>query len=59
MYNKGVHQIFASQCWHKSMVPLMEKVRDLLKDHPVYCSIDIDGIDLGCCPGTGEVRAVV
>ena len=51
---QGIHQVFASQCWHKSMTPLMDRVREVLQDTPVYCSIDIDGIDCAKCPGTGE-----
>ena len=45
--------VFAEQCWHKSMVPLMEIVRKEMGDFPVYLTFDIDGIDPIACPGTG------
>ena len=41
-------------CWHKSLLPLMETVRHKMGDRPVYISFDIDAIDPGYCPGTGE-----
>ena len=44
----------ANECWHKSLSPLMDTVRDKMGDRPVYISFDIDGIDPGFCPGTGE-----
>jgi len=36
------------------MTPLIDRVREELRDTPVYCSIDIDGIDCSKCPGTGK-----
>ena len=43
----------AEECWHKSLLPLMEEIRQQLGDSPVYLSFDIDAIDPGFCPGTG------
>lgn len=50
---QGVKQVFAHQCWHKSLTPLMEKIRQHFKDIPTYCTFDIDAIDSSNCPGTG------
>jgi len=52
---QGIRQIFASQCWHKSLIPLMKRVRDHMKDIPVYFSFDMDAVDCASAPGTGEV----
>ena len=46
--------IRAEECWYKSLVPLMETIREQMGDKPVYLSFDIDGIDPGFCPGTGK-----
>ena len=46
--------IMATECWHKSLVPLMETIREQMGDKPVYLSFDIDGIDPAFCPGTGK-----
>ena len=43
----------ATDCWHRSLSPLMADVRELMKDRPVYLTFDIDGIDPTHCPGTG------
>ncbi|KAK8742935.1 hypothetical protein OTU49_017400 [Cherax quadricarinatus] len=51
--NQGFRVVSAEECWHKSLVPLMEEVRAKMGDKPVYLSFDIDGIDPGFCPGTG------
>ena len=45
--------VFAEECWHKTMKPLMEEVRKQMGNMPVYFTFDIDGIDPTCCPGTG------
>ncbi|XP_068215078.1 agmatinase, mitochondrial-like [Palaemon carinicauda] len=49
----GFRVVDAYQCWHKSLTPLMEEVRQQMGDGPVYLSFDIDAIDPGFCPGTG------
>nr|XP_054770872.1 guanidinobutyrase-like [Lytechinus pictus] len=46
----------AHRCWHKSMDPLMEKVRAMMGAGPVYLSFDIDSIDPGLAPGTATVH---
>ena len=47
--------ILAEDCWHKSLKPLMESVREQMGDIPVYLTFDIDGIDPTACPGTGII----
>ena len=43
----------AEECWHRSLAPLMERVRDTIGDAPVYLSYDIDSLDPAFAPGTG------
>eukprot|EP00118_Oscarella_pearsei_P026868 m.310528 g.310528 ORF g.310528 m.310528 type:complete len:321 (+) comp52298_c0_seq1:46-1008(+) len=50
---QGFHVIPAHECWHKSLVPLMEKVRENVGNSPTYISFDIDALDPGFAPGTG------
>lgn len=50
---QGVIQIPAYKCWHKSLTPLMNKIRSHFKDIPTYFTFDIDAIDPTNCPGTG------
>ena len=52
-------QVFATQCWHKSLAPLMEKVRTQFKDIPTYFTFDMDGIDPTNCPGAGKDKTTV
>ena len=33
--------VTAEECWHKSLTPLMERVRQRIGDGPVYLSYDI------------------
>eukprot|EP00794_Sanderia_malayensis_P014380 gene14380-15878_t len=49
----GFKVVTAEECWYKSMTPLMEEVREMVGDGPVYISFDIDSIDPAYCPGTG------
>ena len=51
--SQGFNVFTAEDCWHKTLTPLMEKVRSKLGDGPIYLSFDIDGIDPGFAPGTG------
>lgn len=51
--DQGFRLLQAEQCWHKSLAPLMEEVRQIMGDGPVYLSFDIDGIDPAWAPGTG------
>ncbi|MCY4143795.1 MAG: agmatinase [Gammaproteobacteria bacterium] len=50
---QGFTVIEADECWHRSMQPLMEKLRSRVGDRPTYLSLDIDGLDPSCAPGTG------
>lgn len=50
---QGFRVVEAGDCWHTSLVPLMEEVREQMGDRPVYLSFDIDGLDPAFAPGTG------
>ena len=50
---QGFRVVPADDCWHKSLAPLMEEVRESLGAGPVYLSFDIDGIDPAYAGGTG------
>jgi guanidinobutyrase len=50
---QGICVVQAEECWNKSLVPLMEEVREQLGEGPVYLSFDIDGLDPAFAPGTG------
>ncbi len=50
---QGFRVVQAEECWHKSLVPLMEEVCEKVSGGPVYLSFDIDGIDPSFAPGTG------
>lgn len=49
----GFRVVPAKDCWWKSMTPLMEEVREMVGDNPVYLSFDIDSLDPSFAPGTG------
>ena len=49
----GFTVIQAEEVWYKSLAPLMERVREQLKDRPVYLTFDIDSLDPSVAPGTG------
>lgn len=51
---QGFKIVPAKYCWYKSMEPLMAQVRELMGDAPVFISFDIDVIDPGYAPGTGQ-----
>ena len=51
--------VMADECWHKSLAPLMEEVRDQMGGIPVYLTFDIDGIDPTLCPGTGHYNVAL
>ncbi len=44
---QGWTVVQAEECWHRSLAPLMERVRDTMGDAPVYLSFDIDSLDPG------------
>lgn len=46
----------AEECWHRSLTPLMQRIRDRIGDAPVYLSFDIDSLDPAFAPGTGTVE---
>jgi len=50
---QGFRLVLAKDCWHKSLVPLMDEVRQQMGSGPVYISFDIDGLDPAFAPGTG------
>lgn len=54
--SQGWTVVQAEECWHKSLVPLMETVRQTVGDAPVYLSFDIDSLDPAFAPGTGTVE---
>ena len=51
---QGFRVVPARHCYHKSLLPLMEEVRQQMGDGPVYISFDIDALDPGFAPGTGK-----
>ena len=53
---QGFRVVQAEECWHKSLTPLMDEVRQQLGDGPVYISFDIDGLDPAFAPGTGTLE---
>lgn len=44
----------AKLCYHKSLIPLMDELRDYLGKGFVYISFDIDALDPSFAPGTGS-----
>lgn len=54
--DQGFTVIPAEECWHKSLTPLMEDVRQTIGDAPVYLTYDIDSLDPAFAPGTGTVE---
>lgn len=50
---QGFRVVQAEECWHKSLAPLMDEVREQVGGGPVYFSFDIDGLDPAYAPGTG------
>ncbi len=53
---RGFEVITAEMCWHKSLVPLMDRIRTKIGDRPVYITYDIDSLDPAHAPGTGTVE---
>jgi len=54
--DKGWTVVQAEECWHKSLVPMMDDIRRRIGDAPVYISYDIDSLDPAFAPGTGTVE---
>ncbi len=53
---QGFRVVPVEECWHRSLEPLMDEVRDMVGDGPVYLSFDIDGLDPSFAPGTGTLE---
>ncbi len=53
---KGFEVYTAEMCWHKSLKPLMDDIRQKVGQTPVYLSFDIDSMDPAFAPGTGTVE---
>ncbi len=51
--NWGFNIIQAEEIWHKSLLPVGEKINNTLKNKPVYLTFDIDSLDPAYAPGTG------
>ncbi len=51
--DQGFRVVQVEECWHKSLTPLMEEVRQQVAGGPAYLSFDIDGLDPSVAPGTG------
>ena len=51
--NQGFRVVQAEECWHRSLTPLMDEVRQQIGGGPVYLSFDIDGLDPAFAGGTG------
>lgn len=46
----------AEDIWHKSLKPIMDKIRQHIGDTPVYLTYDIDSLDPAYAPGTGTME---
>jgi guanidinobutyrase len=53
---QGMRVVQAEECWHKSLMPLMADVRQMMGQGPVYISFDIDSLDPAYAPGTGTLE---
>lgn len=53
---QGFRVVQAEECWHQSLSPLMQEVRDQMGAGPVYLSFDIDSLDPAYAPGTGTAE---
>jgi len=53
---RGFEVIPAEACWHTSLVPLMQRIRETIGAIKTYISFDIDGLDPAFAPGTGTVE---
>ncbi len=53
---QGFRVVQVEECWHKSLTPLMDEVREKVSGGPVYISFDIDGLDPAYAPGTGTLE---
>lgn len=51
--DQGFRVVQVEECWHRSLEPLMNEVRQQVGGGKVYLSFDIDGLDPSVAPGTG------
>lgn len=51
--SKGFTVIPAEACWHRSLAPVIDDIRQRIGSHKVYLSFDIDSLDPAYAPGTG------
>lgn len=54
--DQGWTVVQAEECWGKSLVGMMSRIRSMIGSHPVYLSFDIDSLDPAFAPGTGTVE---
>ena len=54
--DRGFEVYTAEMCWHKSLAPIMDDIRQKVGQTPVYLSFDIDSMDPAFAPGTGTVE---
>jgi len=54
--DQGWTVIQSEQCWHRSLTPLMARIRAKIGTRPVYLTFDIDSLDPAFAPGTGTVE---
>jgi len=54
--NQGFRVVQAEDIWYQSLAPLMQEVRQMMGQHPVYISFDIDSFDPAYAPGTGTAE---
>jgi guanidinobutyrase len=50
---QGFRVVPVEACWHRSLIPLMAEVREMMGSGPVYLTYDIDSLDPSVAPGTG------
>ncbi len=50
---QGVRIIRVEELFDRGITAVMAEARDIVGDHPTYCSFDIDFIDPSYAPGTG------
>jgi len=54
--DQGFRVVQAEDIWYQSLSPLMQEVRQMMGNHPVYISFDIDSFDPAYAPGTGTAE---
>ncbi|NND91066.1 MAG: agmatinase [Granulosicoccus sp.] len=53
---QGFRVVQAEDIWYQSLAPLMAEVRQMMGQHPVYLTFDIDAFDPAYAPGTGTAE---